>query len=251
MSQPLLSVEGLVKRFGGLAATDHAQLTVCQGELHALIGPNGAGKTTLIQQIAGTLTPDAGHIFLNGTDITRLSAHERVHLGLARSYQITNVFPKLTVLDNLALGVAARDGAMRFWHPAQAERERMEQAAAVAQQVALGEQLGTRAGALSHGEQRQLEVGLALATCPKLLLLDEPMAGMGVDESERMVALLLSLRSTCTILLVEHDMDAVFRLADTISTLVSGKVIASGSPEFIRQHPEVRRAYLGDDGLPP
>jgi branched-chain amino acid transport system ATP-binding protein len=251
MSQPLLSVEGLVKRFGGLAATDHAQLTVCQGELHALIGPNGAGKTTLIQQIAGTLAPDAGHIFLNGTDISRLSAHQRVHLGLARSYQITNVFPQLTVLDNLALSVAARDGAMRFWHPARAENKRMEQAAAVAQQVALGEKLGARAGALSHGEQRQLEVGLALATGPKLLLLDEPMAGMGSDESERMVALLLSLRRSCTILLVEHDMDAVFRLADTISTLVSGKVIASGSPEFIRQHPEVRRAYLGDDGLPP
>jgi len=249
MTEILLLVDGLVKRFGGLTATDHANLTVRRGELHALIGPNGAGKTTLIHQIAGALAPDAGRVVLDGTDITRSPMYRRVQLGLARSYQITNVFPKLTVLDNLALAVAARDGAMRFWRPARLERQRMDEAAVIARQVELGAKLGECAAALAHGEQRQLEVGLALATQPKLLLLDEPMAGMGIDESERMVSLLQSLRSHCTILLVEHDMDAVFRLADTISTLVAGKVIASGSPEFIRQHPEVRRAYLGDEAL--
>jgi branched-chain amino acid transport system ATP-binding protein len=251
MAQTLLRVEGLVKRFGGLTATDHASLAVRTGELHAVIGPNGAGKTTLIHQIAGALPSDAGRILLDDADITHLPMHGRVRKGLARSYQITNVFQSLSVLDNLALAVAARDGAMRFWHPARLEQRRLEAAAAVALQVELQTQLDTPAGALSHGEQRQLEVGLALATQPKLLLLDEPMAGMGTDESERMVTLLQSLRTRCTILLVEHDMDAVFRLADTISTLVAGKVIASGTPEFIRQHPEVRKAYLGDEVMEP
>ena len=247
MTAILLHVEGLVKRFGGLMATDHAHLEVRCGELHALIGPNGAGKTTLIHQIAGSLTPDAGRIVLDGHDITHLPMHQRVRLGLARSFQITNVFPQFSVLDNLALAVAARDGAMRFWHPARKEAQRMEMAAAVALQVSLASHLDTRAGALSHGQQRQLELGLALATQPKLLLLDEPMAGMGAEESQAMVELLQTLRKSCTILLVEHDMDAVFQLADTISTLVAGKVIASGTPDFIRQHPEVLRAYLGDE----
>ncbi|MCF8211658.1 MAG: ABC transporter ATP-binding protein [Rhodoferax sp.] len=250
MSQALLSIEGLVKRFGGLTATDHAQLSVAVGELHAVIGPNGAGKTTLIHQVAGSLAPDAGHIYLAGVDITRLSLDQRVHLGLARSYQITNVFPKLTVHDNLALAVAAREGAMRFWHPARSERHRLERAATVADRIGLAQQLGVRAGALSHAQQRQLEVGLALATEPQLLLLDEPMAGMGGDESQRMVELLQSLRSSCTILLVEHDMDAVFQLADTISTLVAGRIIATGTPDYIRSHPQVQRAYLGEDAVP-
>ena len=248
MTAVLLQVQGLVKRFGGLVATDQAQLAGRTGEIHALIGPNGAGKTTLIQQLSGALVPDAGRIIFDGADITPLSMHARVHRGLARSYQITSIFQRLPVLDNLALALQARQGSsLRFWHAARAEAQRYAQAAAVAERVGLGEQLQLPAGALSHGQQRQLEVGIALATGAKLLLLDEPMAGMGAEESERMVALLHSLRGECTLLLVEHDMDAVFRLADTISVLVAGRVIASGAPDAIRANIEVRRAYLGDD----
>ncbi|PHM21335.1 MAG: ABC transporter ATP-binding protein [Curvibacter sp. PD_MW3] len=251
MSAALLRVDHLVKRFGGLVATDRAQLTVHQGEIHALIGPNGAGKTTLIQQLSGALAPDAGHIVFDGADITSLSMHERVHRGLARSYQITSIFKRLPVLDNLALALQARQGSsLRFWRAARTEVQRYAQAAVVAERVGLDGQLQQIAGALSHGQQRQLEVGIALATGAKLLLLDEPMAGMGAEESERMVTLLQSLRGECTLLLVEHDMDAVFRLADTISVLVAGRVIASGAPQQIRVHPEVRRAYLGDDFEP-
>ncbi|WOB05911.1 ABC transporter ATP-binding protein [Piscinibacter gummiphilus] len=244
----LLRTEQLVKRFGGLVATDHANLVVRAGELHALIGPNGAGKTTLIHQLSGALAPSSGHIHFDGHDITDVAMHDRVHRGLVRSYQITSVFKRLSVLDNLALAVQSRDGSsLRFWRPARAERARYEAAAGVAERVGLGAQLERVAGALSHGEQRQLEVGLALALDPKLLLLDEPMAGTGPEESERMVALLQSLRGQVTMLLVEHDMDAVFRLADRISTLVFGRIIATGSADEIRAHPEVKRAYLGDD----
>ena len=244
----LLRVDRLVKRFGGLAATDGTNLSVQTGDIHALIGPNGAGKTTLIQQLAGAMAPDSGQIYFAGHDITHLPMHERVRLGLVRSYQITSVFPRLSVQDNLALAVQACDGSsLRFWQPARHERARYKAAAAVAERVALGPQLHRLAGALSHGEQRQLEVGLALALQPQLLLLDEPMAGMGPDESERMVALLHSLRGTTTVLLVEHDMDAVFRLADRISTLVAGRVIATGTPAEIRDNADVRRAYLGDE----
>ena len=245
---PLLRVEHLVKRFGGLAATDDANLTVNTGEIHALIGPNGAGKTTLIHQLSGTLDPTSGHIYFEQQDITQLPMHARVHLGLVRSYQITSVFKRLSVEDNLALAVQSKSGSsLRFWQPARRDHARYSAAAAVAERVGLGPQLQRLAGNLSHGEQRQLEVGLALALQPRLLLLDEPMAGMGPDESERMVALLQSLRSETTMLLVEHDMDAVFRLADRISTLVFGRVIATGTPDEIREHPDVRRAYLGDD----
>src|SRR5574343_248838 len=218
----LLQVHNLVKRFGGLVATDAVSLAVAQGEIHALIGPNGAGKTTLIQQLAGDLRADAGQIVLKGEDITHLSTHERVHRGLARSFQITRIFERLPVLDNLALAL-------------QAER------------VGLGAELGMSAGALSHGQQRQLEVGMALAAQPHMLLLDEPMAGMGAEESERMVALLQGLRGHTTLLLVEHDMDAVFRLADTLSVLVSGQVMACGTAEQIKNDATVKRAYLGDE----
>ena len=245
---PLLRIEHLVKRFGGLAATDDASLSVETGEIHALIGPNGAGKTTLIHQLSGTLAPTSGQIYFEESDITQLPIHTRVHRGLVRSYQITSVFKRLSVLDNLALAVQAKNGNnLRFWRPAKEDRARYEAAAAVAERVGLGAQLHKLAGELSHGEQRQLEVGLALALKPRLLLLDEPMAGMGPDESERMVTLLQSLRGETTMLLVEHDMDAVFRLADRISTLVFGRIIATGTPAEIREHPEVRRAYLGDD----
>ena len=249
---PLLEVRGLVKRYGGLLATDQLDLAVRAGEVHALIGPNGAGKTTLIQQLSGALAPDAGRIAFDGQDVTALSMHERVQRGLARSYQITSIFPRLSVLDNVALALQARSGSsLRFWAPARAERERYAQAAAVLQRVGLGGRVAQLAGALSHGEQRQLEVGIALATGARLLLLDEPMAGMGPEESERMVALLQSLRGELTLLLVEHDMDAVFRLADTISVLVTGRIIASDAPAAIRAHAEVRRAYLGDEiGVP-
>ena len=248
MSQALLEVRGLVKRYGGLVATDGVDLAVRAGEIHALIGPNGAGKTTLIQQLSGALAPDAGRIVLAGEDITALSMHERVHRGLARSYQITSIFTRLSVLDNVALALQARSGSsLRFWRAARDEAARYEQAAAVLARVGLGERRDVSAGELSHGEQRQLEVGIALATGARLLLLDEPMAGMGPEESERMVTLLQSLRGECTLLLVEHDMDAVFRLADTLSVLVAGRIIASGAPAAIRVDAEVKRAYLGDE----
>jgi branched-chain amino acid transport system ATP-binding protein len=250
MSEVLLHVDQLVKRFGGLTATDHAELTVKKGTIHALIGPNGAGKTTLIHQISGALQPDEGVIRFCGSDVTAMPMDQRARIGLVRSYQITSIFKRLSVLDNIALSVQARSGSsFRFWRSARAENERYAQAAAVAERCGLGARLDTISGALSHGEQRQLELGLALATQPKLLLLDEPMAGMGPDESENMVALLESLRGELTILLVEHDMDAVFRLADTISTLVFGKVIATGTAQQIKDNPDVKRAYLGDDAV--
>lgn len=244
----VLQVSQLSVAYGKVEAVSQVSLNVGEGQIVTVIGPNGAGKTTLIQQLAGALAPDAGRMVFDGADITPLSMHERVHRGLARSYQITSIFKRLSVLDNVALALQAREGSsLRFWRAARSEGRRYEEAAAVLARVGLGQQLQQLAGALSHGQQRQLEVGIALATHPKLLLLDEPMAGMGAEESERMVHLLLSLRGQTTMLLVEHDMDAVFRLADTISVLVSGRVIASGTPQQIRVHPEVRRAYLGDD----
>jgi branched-chain amino acid transport system ATP-binding protein len=243
----LLHVDHLVKRFGGLAATDHACLQVQAGEIHALIGPNGAGKTTLIHQISGALAPDAGRLWLDGEDITHWPMPARVRRGLVRSYQITNIFPKLSVRDNLALACQAHMGSsFRFWRAASAEAERAARSQAVAERVGLAHRLDQAAGSLSHGEQRQLEVALALAARPRLMLLDEPMAGMGPDESQRMVDLLQSLRGETTLLLIEHDMDAVFRLADTISVLVAGRIIASGDAAHIQAHPDVKRAYLGD-----
>ena len=248
MSTPMLHTDHLVKRFGGLVATDHACLSIREGELHALIGPNGAGKTTLIHQLSGALAPTAGRIHFDGQDITALPIHARVRRGLVRSFQITSVFPRLSVRDNLALAVQARSGSsLRFWRPVRAEQARDDEAAAIAARVGLEARLEHIAGALSHGEQRQLEVGLALAVRPRMLLLDEPLAGMGAEESERMVALLQGLRGEHTMLLVEHDMEAVFRLADRISTLVSGQIIATGTPAEIQAHPDVQRAYLGDE----
>jgi len=251
MAEPLLQVQHLVKRFGALAATDDASFDVQRGEVHALIGPNGAGKTTLIHQISGALAPDAGRIVFDGQDLTRLSMAQRVQAGLVRSYQITSIFKRLSVLDNTVLALLARQpGRPSWWRSALKDEALHTQAQAVLDRVGLWPQAQRVAGNLAHGEQRQLEVGLALAAQPRLLLLDEPMAGMGPDESERMVALLLSLKAEgLTLLLVEHDMDAVFRLADRISTLVFGRVIASDTPEAIRAHPEVRKAYLGDEDL--
>jgi branched-chain amino acid transport system ATP-binding protein len=244
----LLTVRGLRKRFGGLVATDGVDLDVAPGEVHAIIGPNGAGKTTLIAQLSGALASDAGSVAFRGADVTTLSTHERVRRGLARSFQVTSVFPSLSALDNVALAVQAGDGtSFRFWQPVSRESALAERAAALLDRVGLGARAAVTAGALAHGERRQLEIALALATRPALLLLDEPMAGMGPDESARMVALLGELRSELTLVLVEHDMDAVFRLASRISVLVYGRIIASGAPEAIRADPEVRRAYLGTE----
>lgn len=246
----LLQVDQLVKRFGGLVATDQVQMSVHRGTIHALIGPNGAGKTTLIHQLSGALRADAGRIYFDGHDVTTTPMYLRARRGLVRSYQITSIFKRLSVLDNLALAVQAHSGSsFRFWRAARSETERYARAAELAQRVGLAQRLHHTGGLLSHGEQRQLELGLALATQPQLLLLDEPMAGMGPEESEKMLALLQSLRGEVTLVLVEHDMDAVFRLADTISTLVFGKLIATGTPQQIKDHPEVQRAYLGDDAV--
>ena len=242
----LLDVRGLTRRFGGLVATDRLELAVARDEVHAVIGPNGAGKTTLIAQLAGSLKPDAGSIVMDGADITGLSAHARVAHGIARSYQVTNVFRRFTALDNAVLAVQACAGSsFRFWRPARAERDLFDEAHALLARVGLQDRAQVAAGALAHGEQRQLEVALALASRPRLLLLDEPMAGMGPDESERMVALIHGLKGSITIVLVEHDMDAVFRLADRISVLVYGRVLATGTPAEIRANPDVRQAYLG------
>ena len=247
MSAPLLDVRALQKRFGGVVATDGVSLDVRPGELHALIGPNGAGKTTLIHQLSGFFAPDAGDIVFDGASVIGKSFHDRVHLGLARSYQITSIFKAFTVLDNVALAVQARSGSsLSFWKPLAAERPLFDEARALLDQVGLGAKADTTAGNLAHGEQRQLEVGLALATRPKLLLLDEPMAGMGPDESERMITLIQGLKGSITVLLIEHDMDAVFRLADRISVLVNGRVIATGLPAEIRENADVKRAYLGE-----
>ena len=244
---PLLDLRKLVKRYGGLVATDKLSLTVRRGEIHAIIGPNGAGKTTLIHQISGAIMPDEGAILFDGHDITSLPMHDRVRLGLARSYQITNIFKACTVLDNVALAVQARRGSsMRFWQPAIGDSALFDEARAIAERVGLGGRVDALAGNLAHGEQRQLEVGLALATLPKLLLLDEPMAGMGPEESARLIPLIKDLGSDIGVVLIEHDMDAVFALADRISVLVYGKIIATGAPAAIRADPAVRSAYLGE-----
>ena len=244
----MLELKGVCKRFGGVVATDRVTLDVAPGELHALIGPNGAGKTTLVGQISGALPADAGAIGFLGSDITRAKQHERVQAGLARSYQITSIFKRFSVLENLALAVQARSGSsFSFWRPVAAEAALADEARAIAEEIGLGQRLEATAGNLAHGEQRALEVGLALATRPKLVLLDEPMAGMGPQESARMISLIGRVRAKVTVLLVEHDMDAVFRLADRITVMVNGRVIATGSPEQIRADAEVRRAYLGDE----
>jgi branched-chain amino acid transport system ATP-binding protein len=247
LGDALLRVENLVRRFGGIVATDNLSLDVAPGELHAIIGPNGAGKTTLISQLTGQLLPNSGKIRFADRDITSLPAYRRSALGLARSFQITSLLLDFTALDNVALAAQAHDGhSFHFWRSARAERPLREAALAALQRVGLGSRAETLVSKLSHGEQRELELAVALATKPLLLLLDEPMAGLGITESARMVKLLQELRREVTIVLVEHDMDAVFALADRITVLVYGRVIASGAPAAIRANEEVRRAYLGD-----
>jgi branched-chain amino acid transport system ATP-binding protein len=247
VAEPLLRVENLVRRFGGIIATDRLSLDVGRGELHAIIGPNGAGKTTLISQLTGQLQPSAGTIGFAGRDITQLPAWRRSQLGLARSFQITSLLPDFTASDNVALAAQARDGhSFRFWGNARKEKPLREAARSALARVGLEHRADVVVSQLSHGEQRELELAVALATRPQLLLLDEPMAGLGATESARMVKLLAELRKEVTIILVEHDMDAVFALADRITVLVYGRVIASDVPAAIRSNEEVRRAYLGD-----
>ncbi|HEX6266318.1 MAG TPA: ABC transporter ATP-binding protein [Burkholderiales bacterium] len=244
----MLELEGVSKRFGGVIATDNVSLHVAEGEVHALIGPNGAGKTTLIAQISGSLGADAGNIRFLGADIMRAKQYQRVRAGLARSHQITSIFRRFSVLDNLALAVQARSGSsFSFWRPVAAEAALFEEARSIAHEIGLDEKQEILAGNLAHGEQRALEVGLALATLPRLVLLDEPMAGMGPEESARMIELIGRVRARVTVLLVEHDMDAVFRLADRITVMVNGRVIATGTAQQIRADAEVRRAYLGGE----
>jgi branched-chain amino acid transport system ATP-binding protein len=246
----LLSVRALSKRFGGVSATDNVSLDVFAGEVHALLGPNGAGKTSLINQLSGALPPDQGQIMFKGQNITQLATHQRVARGLVRSYQVTRLFKTMTALDNLALVVQARSGSsLSFWRPVRRERALFDEAQAILEEIGLGARATTRADHLAHGEQRALEVGLALATRPELLLLDEPLAGTGPEESERMVALIEQLRQRTTILLVEHDVEAVFRLADRVSVLVNGRVIASGAPQSVRADPAVIAAYLGEEAI--
>jgi len=248
MNEPLLQVENLAKRFEGIVASDDLTLEVARGELHAVIGPTGAGKTTLITQISGELTPDAGRIRFAGTDITVLPTYQRSALGLARSFQITSLFLDLSVLDNVALAVQAHTGhSFKFWRNARAEKELREPGRALLARVGLSDRADWPASVLSHGEHRLLELAMALAGSPRLLLLDEPMAGLGPEESTRMVGMLRALKQELTILLVEHDMEAVFALADRITVLVYGRVIASGRPAEIRSSKDVRDAYLGED----
>ena len=251
MSEALLSLRNLRKRFGGLAVTDDVSLDVRPGEIHAVIGPNGAGKTTLINEISGVLPLDSGQILFEGRDITALSMPRRARLGLARSFQITSVIPAFTALENVALAVQAGAGSsFRFLRPAASEQKLNAPAMVALDQVGIAGRAHTPAGAMSHGEKRQLEIAIALATQPRLLLLDEPLAGAGPEETERLVGILRGLKQRYTIVLVEHDMQAVFAMADRISVLVYGRVIATGTPEAIRSNAEVRAAYLGEDDIP-
>ena len=248
MTTPILSVENLSKAFGALQVTGDVHLDVVPGELHAVIGPNGAGKTTLIHQISGSLAPDAGRIVFDGEDVTRLPMAERARRGLARSFQITSVLAGFSVLENAALAVQARSGSsFRFFRNAATERALNEEAMAALERVALADRAHRVAGSLSHGEKRQLEIAIALAMRPRCLLLDEPLAGTGHEESAALTELMAELKRDYAIILIEHDMDAVFRLADRVSVLVYGRIVATGDPERVRANPEVRTAYLGEE----
>src|ERR1051326_593689 len=247
MIDVLLQTEELTKRFQGVVACDGISLQIHRGELQALIGPNGAGKTTLISQLAGEITPHSGTIRFLGRDITDLPAYRRSALGLARTFQITSLFPDFTALDNVALAVQAHSGhSFRFWHDARRDPALRDPARAALERVGLSGRADVVASKMSHGEHRQLEIAMALAVAPRMLLLDEPLAGMGPEEAARMIKTLLELKRQVTILLVEHDMEAVFGLADRITVLVNGRVVASDLPAAIRANAEVRSSYLGD-----
>lgn len=248
MTTPILEMRGLMKSFGGIRATDDLNLTVTQGELHAIIGPNGAGKTTLITQLCGTQFPDSGSVTFKGQDITRLAAYRRAGIGITRSFQITSLIMDMSVADNIALAVQSRQGhSFKFIRPARAITALRDQAVALLDRVGLAEKADMPTRALSHGEHRRIEIAMALASEADLMLLDEPMAGLGAEESLRMIELLQEIKGKHTILLVEHDMDAVFALADRISVLVYGHIIATGLPAEIRANAEVQAAYLGEE----
>ena len=248
MAEPLLRIDSLCKSFGAVNACQDLSLEVHAGEIHALIGPNGAGKTTLLNQIAGDLPPDSGQIFLAGQEITHLPLYRRAPLGLARSYQITSVFANLSVEENMLLAIQAHHGhSFRFWGRGLKDPQLLAELAPALETVGLSERAEAIAGNLSHGEKKQLEVGMALSCKPQLLLLDEPMAGMGPGGSIELSKLIHKLKKEMTILLVEHDMEAIFSLADRITVLVYGKVVATGSVEEIRSNLAVRQAYLGEE----
>ncbi len=247
---PILRVRGLTKRYGALVVSDNLELEIAEGELHAVIGPNGAGKTTFIAQIAGQLLPDGGEIWFGGKEIAQTRPPERARAGIARSFQITSIFPTFTAEANVALAVQGRrPHSFRFWTPADRIPALIEPARKLLSEVGLGNRMSTQAAILSHGEHRLLEIAIALAQQPKLLLLDEPMAGLGSEESAQVIEFLRSLKRRYSILLVEHDMDAVFALADRISVLAAGRLIATGVPAEIRRNCDVRTAYLGDNAL--
>jgi branched-chain amino acid transport system ATP-binding protein len=247
MSTPVLRLERLSKSFGALRATDGIDLDILPGETHAIIGPNGAGKTTLIHQVSGVLASDSGRILFDGRDVTHMAMPARAHLGLARSFQITHVLPRFSALENVALAVQARSGSsFHFWQPAAREEALNVPALEALAVVDLTARAHTSAGALSHGEKRRLELAIALAQMPRLLLLDEPMAGAGAQETHRLIATLSTVKRATTMVLVEHDMQAVFALADRISVLVEGCILATGTPEAVRADPAVRAAYLGE-----
>ncbi len=248
MTEPLLRLEGLSKSYGALRVTDDVSLDLRPGELHAVIGPNGAGKTTLVHQISGLARSDRGRVLFAGRDVTRLSMAERVRLGLARSFQIISVLPAFTALENVAVAVQARSGSsFRFLRPARRDDALNAPALALLERFGLAHRAGVPAALLSYGEKRQLELAVALATAPSLLILDEPLAGTSHDESRGVVEILRALKGEITILLIEHDMEAVFALADRVSVLVYGKVVATGDPATIRADPQVRAAYLGEE----
>jgi branched-chain amino acid transport system ATP-binding protein len=243
----MLAIESLNKSFGAIKVSHDISLTVAPGQCHAVIGPNGAGKTTLIHQISGVLRQDSGHILLDGRDVSHLSVWERVQAGLGRTFQITSVLPTFSVLENVATAVQAKAGSsLRFFARAAAEAALNENADAILKRVGLDVRVHRPAADLSHGELRLLEIAIALAGAPKFLLLDEPMAGLGKTESAALIELLNELRSEFPMLLVEHDMDAVFQLADELSVLVDGKTVAQGTPAEVRDNPQARAAYLGD-----
>ncbi|SNT39630.1 amino acid/amide ABC transporter ATP-binding protein 1, HAAT family [Noviherbaspirillum humi] len=248
MSTALLHTDSLVKRYGGLLVTDHVSIDIQPGELHAIIGPNGAGKTTLINQLSGELAANAGRVVFAGRDVTSLPIQARARQGLLRSYQITSIFEEFTVLENAVLAaMGANEHAFRFWQPLLGRKVRVQAAQEALQAAGLGHRLHTPAEDLAYGERRQLELAMALAAKPTFLLLDEPMAGMSVQESASVVALLKQLKGRYAILLIEHDMDAVFALADRITVLVYGRVMFTGTPDEVRHHPEVRAVYLGEE----
>ena len=249
MADGTLVVEGLRKAYGGIVALDEVDLTVAPGQIHAVIGPNGAGKTTLVSLLGGAIAADAGRILFDGADLTRFPAHARARRGVARSFQITSIFPDMTIRNNVVLAVLGHEGLShrRFWSPVSEDSSLAAAAESALAQVGLAASADRLANELSHGEHRELEIAMALAISPRLLLLDEPMAGLGPEESARMVDLIHGLHRTHAILLVEHDMDAVFALADRITVLVNGRVIASGLPAEIRSDASVRQAYLGEE----